>query len=130
MYYNVLCRSCLVNSKVINVPYIFKVLYWCLVCSVMWRVGFVCTFLLQGTYHDAHEWSGTNKLKWEYYTCNDTHFGCIDISPALYHATAIYCMIQYSWFLQMDRQPSCFILTRSVKLPYNHSISQNTVHNM
>ena len=28
--------------------------------------------------------------------CNDTHFGCIDISPPLYHDTAIYCMIQYS----------------------------------
>ena len=30
---------------------------------------------------------------------NDTHFGSIDISPLLYHDTAIYCMT----ILQMDR---------------------------
>ena len=51
--------------------------------------GHLCMYIkLQGGYMYFIE---CQLQRWD-----DTHFGCIDISPPFYHDTAIYCMIQYS----------------------------------
>ena len=71
------------------------------------------------SYRNSLSCFNTNRNS-KYQRCNDTHFGCINISPPLYHDTAIYCMIATVWLIFADGQrlfPKllCFIPTKQLQ---------------